>query len=223
MSNVQEYKNFPIDMSENEVEYLKKYIESGLPGIIDVTDDKVKQVIEMYMNGESYSAISAKLSIKKAPILYLAYKHNFYEMKMEMLAELVDNAKAKAQMVGLRSVDFLSDVMTGFENYYRDLFNRYRTTKNSALIETAGFENLKTYIKCMETLQKLSNPDEKSEKGGAFNLNIPKGATLKKIDDKTIEVSPLGSESKDSKLKEVLSQLAQLKKLKEEQEQEKKK
>lgn len=214
MSNLEPKKSYPIDMTDREAQSLDQFIQDGLPGIATLTDDKVKKIFEMYMNGEPFGAISSGTGVKKNIVLYIAYKHGLYDMKMEMLTQMVEAAKTKANIVSLRSVDFLSDVMTGFENYYRDIFNRYRNSKMPNVVESASFENLKTYIKVLETLQKITNPQDDKGRGG-INLNLPQGASFRKIDDKTIEVTP-PEDKKDIKLSEILSTLAEIKKTREE-------
>lgn len=210
MSNIVE-KKYPLDMSPKDIENLERFIESGMPGLYEISPDKISKMITLYFNGDTYHNISAKVGIKKNIVLFIAYKHNFYQEKIEKYEELAKSVSEKLVLVHDRSTDLLLDTMSTLENYYRDILNRYATSKDSRLIESANFENFKMYLKCMEVLQKIKNP-ENNDKKSSMGLNLPNGGILKKIDDNTVEVSPLNSSVEGkSKLGEILKALADLK------------
>lgn len=213
MSNIIERK-YPLDMNPKEVEALDKFINDGLPGIIALTPEKAKAAVELYLNGASYQEISVKLSLKKVMITYIAYKNNFYEAKMEMYENMVNAVKHKMDLATIRGTDFIVDLMSSIESYYREILLKYSLSKDKRIIESADFENIKLYMKCMETIQKIQNPDTNSKL--PIGLNFPKGATFKKIDDNTVEVSPNDhiSNATNNKLSEVLKTLAELRELK---------
>jgi hypothetical protein len=218
MSNITKKGDYPLDMSEKEIRSLEEFIEDGLPGILSVPPEKIHRMIEMYFDGQSYQDISLKLGIKKNIVLYISYKHNFYESKLEHYENMIKHLKEKVDIAENRSINLIVDTMMALESYYRNIFNRYAITKDPKVIESADFENFKMYLKCMEILQKIKNPDSSGNiKVPQMGLNLPNGGILKKIDDNTVEVSPLSSmpDNKSSKLGEVLEMLAKLREEKE--------
>jgi hypothetical protein len=211
MSNIVPKGEYPIDMTDKEIKSLEQFIEDGLPGIFNVPSEKISRMIEMYYNGQTYHDIALKLGVKKNIVLYISYKNNFYQSKIEHYENMARNLAEKVEITQNRSVGLLVDAMSTLENYYRDILDRYAVTKDPRIIESADFENFKMYMKCMEMLQKIKNPDSGNGKTPQMGLNLPNGGILKKIDDNTVEVSPLSSLSDDkSKLGDVLKMLAKL-------------
>lgn len=215
MSNkIEEVK--PTDMTSREIDDLAKFKEHGLPGISEaLTQQNIEAMITMYLNGSSYTDIAMKLSIKRHFITYTAEKHNFYQMKLDHYETLVKQIKEKTQIASLKGLTLLTDWMGSVENYYQDIIHRYTMTKDKKLMESADFENLKLYMKCLEFVQKSLNPDS-DKKAPLSNLIVPPGSTVTKIDDNTIHVgSSPTSQAVDAKLGEVLSALAKLRELRE--------
>jgi hypothetical protein len=216
MSDIVE-KKYPLDMNPKEVESLNEFINNGLPGIISADNDKVRQATELYFNGAGYQEISVRTRLKKNIILYLSYRHNWYDTKMEMLTSMVNSIKEKMEIASLRSVDLMVDYMSTLEAYYRDSIEQYRISKNRSIIDSLDNEKFKTYVKLMEQLQKIKNPSDKdSAKSPLMGLNLPNGGTVKKIDDNTIEVLPSNSQAKEQEVSKVLAFLADLRRQREE-------
>ncbi len=211
MSNIVPKGDYPPDMTEKEVRDLEAFIADGMPGLYEVPTEKISRIIDLYFNGNSYHDIALKLGVKKAIITFICYKNNFYQDKIERYESLARHIQQKVDLTQNRSVDLLVDAMAALETYYRDLFNRYALTKDPRIVESADFENFKMYMKSMEMLQKIKNPDTGGNKTPSMGLNLPNGGILKKIDDNTVEVSPLNSPTDGkSKLGEVLKTLAEL-------------
>jgi hypothetical protein len=216
MSNITQKGEYPIDMTEKEVRSLEEFIEDGMPGLLSLTTEKISRMIEMYYNGQTYHEIALKLGIKKNIVLYISYKHNLYQSKIEHYENLIKSLAEKIDVAQNRSINLIVDAMMTLENYYRGIFDRYAITKDPKIIESADFENFKMYMKCMEILQKIKNPESANQKVPQMGLNLPNGGILKKIDDNTVEVSPLSSMSDSkSKLGDILSMLAKLREEKE--------
>jgi TATA-binding protein-associated factor Taf7 len=106
-------------MHPKEVEGVKKFIEDGMPGLGDLKPEQIEAAVSMYMDGCTYQKISSTLSVKKQIVAFLAYKHDFYTAKMDMLASLVQSSKTKMEINHLKSVDFLTDMMSSIEARYR--------------------------------------------------------------------------------------------------------
>lgn len=210
MSNITEKAKYPPDMTPKEIADLERFISDGTPGLT-LTPEQVSYALQLYINGASYHELSIKLSVKKYIITYYATRHGFYETKIATLEGLAQVVNHKMDIVGVKGMDLMVDVMSSLEVYYKDILNRYMLTRDPRIIENTDFENFKMFMKCMETIQKIKNPDDANKnKTSSMGLNLPNGGILKKIDDNTVEVSPLTSPTEGSKLGEVLKTLAEL-------------
>ena len=207
MSDLEERKPYPIDMSDKEVETLEAFIRNNLPGIHMVKPDKVQKALELYLQGYSYNDISSKVEMRKIFLLYLSYKENWYEIRRSQIEELAVSLNEKTMITKIKGIDLISQVMGSLDSYYRDIVSRYRNTGDARILETADMENMKLYLKMMEQLQKITEPKKDSSPLG---LNLPNGGTIKKVDNNTIEVRP------NEKAKESLdiSKLAEIKRKK---------
>lgn len=213
--SVEEVK-YPLDMSAKDVEDLKRFQEDGMPGLSTaLTKEKIEAAISMYLSGSSFTEISMTLQIKRPLVLYVAYTNKFYDMKMDFYTNLLTQVKEKTEVATVRGVDFLADFMASIENYYRDIIKQYTLTKDKRLIDSADFENVKLYMKCLDYIKDFNKPAG-DKKSSPLGLNVPQGATLRKIDDNTLEVTPSQtSQVVESKLGEVLEHLAKLRELRE--------
>lgn len=216
MSNLVEKGKYPPDMSPKEIADLERFIEDGMPGVA-LKAEQLSSLFQLYLNGASYNEISIKLGIKKYIVTYHCVKNNYYKIKMDTLQGMAQVVQQKIDIAGLRGVDLMADVMTTLELYYRDILNRYMATRDPRIIESADFENFKMFMKCMETIHKMRNPDtDGKNKSSSMGLNLPNGGILKKIDDNTVEVSPLSSSTGDTgKLGDILRALSEFREKKE--------
>lgn len=218
-SQIQEVK-YPLDMTQKEKEELKRFQDDGLPGIAQaLTKERVETAISMYLSGSSYTEISQVLSIKRSMVLYMAHLHNFYDMKLDFYQNLVSQIKDKTEIASIRGLDFLTDLMGSIEDYYRDILKKYKISKDKRIMDSADFENVKLYMKCLEYVKDFNKPPgDKDKKGSQLGLQVPQGATLRKIDDNTLEVTTSQtSQVVENKLGEVLEHLAKLRELREKQ------
>lgn len=207
MSNLVEKGKYPPDMSPKEVEDLESFIASGTPGLV-LKKEQIDFALEMYINGASYRDISRRLGVKKYLILFYAHKHNFYEAKTALLESLSETMREKMAITNVKGMDLMFDVMAAIETYYRDILNQYMLTRDPRIIESTDFENFKMFMKCLESIQKSTDPNKGKSPG--MGLNLPNGGILKKIDDNTVEVSPLNSQTGNTgKLGDVLKALAE--------------
>jgi len=209
-------RKFPPDMTPKEIADLERFIEQGLPGVA-LRPDQIATALQLYINGASYHEISIKLGVKKYVVTFHSWKYNFYETKMETLSRIAESVQNKVEIAGMKGIDLMTDVMGILELYYRDVLNKYMLTKDRRVIENADFEKFKLFMKCLETIHKLKNPDGgNNNKTPAMGLNLPNGGILKKIDDNTVEVSPLNTNTNTmSKLGDVLKALSEFREKKE--------
>jgi hypothetical protein len=216
MSQIEEQNKYPPDMTPKEIADLERFIEEGMPGVA-LSADQIATALNLYLNGASYHEISIKLGVKKHIITYHSWKFKFYETKIETLAGLVQAVQNKVEIAGVKGIDLMMDVMNVLELYYRDVLNKYMLTKDRRVIENADFEKFKLFMKCMETIHKLKNPDDGNKnKTPTMGLNLPNGGILKKIDDNTVEVSPLNSTMNTiNKLGDALKALSEFREKKE--------
>ena len=214
VSNIEEVKPPPLDASEAEKKELKNYIANGLPGISAANEKVVKQALEMYMSGATYSEISNRLMLKRNLIVYLSYKFDWYQAKIELLSSLVGNIKQKAEVAHVQGINLITDMMAALEHYYRSIINNYSISKDTKILESVDMENFKIYVKCLEQIEAINNPESK-KKAPTLGLSLPNGGTVTKLSDNSIEVSA-PSQEVSNQLGQVLSALASLKRAKEE-------
>lgn len=217
MSNLVK-KEYPPDMNEHDIRSLEQYIEEGLPGVSQVSQEKLKQAIEMYLDGYTYFDIASRVGIKKKIILYISHKHNFYEMKMDNYKNMMQSLGQKFEVASIKSAYFLTDLMSSIESYYREMLVKYQVSKDPRIMESEDFKKITTYLKVLEQVQKIANPPEKDhdKKGPFMGINLPHGGILRKIDDNTLEVSTPSSQVSEAKLGEVLAALAKSRETREE-------
>lgn len=223
MSNLSEPKPYPLDMNEQERTALEGFVKGGLLGISSVKEDQIKNALQLYLDGASYQEISIRLGIKKYFITYLSWRHDWFLLKQDMLSEMMGNIREKTSIAHLKSLDFLTELMSSIESHYRPVFANYRSTKDPRILNSIDEEKIKLYMKCMDQLQKtmrMNNDGDGDSPSKGFGLNLPNGGILRKIDDRTVEVSPLDqsadtAQKVDNKLGEVLSHLAELRRIRE--------
>ena len=95
------------DLSPKEVERAKAYEEAGLPGIIDINNNQIARMIDLYLGGCTYTQVCNILGIKKDIVLYLAQRHNWFEAKQEYHEELKEKIRSRVISSKLRNAEFM--------------------------------------------------------------------------------------------------------------------
>ena len=104
------------DITPKELQKVAEFKEAGMPGLATVAQNEVTltKVLDLYLNGKTYSEISKIVGIKKDIVLYLAHKFNWYETKMNQLAILDANIKDRILQANLVNKDFVLQIQQFF-------------------------------------------------------------------------------------------------------------
>ena len=176
------------DIVDKDKETLDKFIESGLPGIGDVTQPQISKMFDLYLNGKTYSAISGIMRVQKPIVLYLSHKLNWFESKQEYLVNFEKYNKQRVIEFKLMKDDFLLNIAHVLQKKIGSRLNRYLATDNEEFTNQINLKELDRYLKVVEMLEKtVAIPQAKSPLVG---LTIPEGATLTRKSDNEIEVTP---------------------------------
>lgn len=210
MANEIEQKPMPQDMSLEEQEQLNMFLNNGCPGLSKMRDSDIFQWFELYMAGRSYSEIAVATKKKKEYILFMAYKQNWLDKKMNHFDDLLSGMEEKLQQTKLESINTISTIVNALGKFYGDQFLKYLTTKDPSVINSIDTKMLSQYYKSVEALDKLmgraaSNDGDGEGRGPLVNFNLGAGATVSQIDDKTVEVT-------DNTAGDLLKLLASMKK-----------
>lgn len=212
MADELELSEFPEDMSIEEQEALKKFIQDGSVGISSIAESDVFQWFGGYMAGKTYTEISVATKKQKEYILFMAYKQKWFDKKMKHFDDLLNNMQENLKQTKLESVNTMRSIVSSLNKYYEDKFNRYILKNDKTIIEGLDTKLLSQYYKSIETLDKILAPT--TPKGGGsgptnINLNLTgESATVEQKDDNTLEISS------GSKAGELLKKLAAAKKIK---------
>lgn len=203
-------------MNPKEIDSLRRYIESGMPGIISVKDEQVETIFKLYMEGCSYSEISMKTFIKKDIILFLSYKYDWCSKKQERVRSIIESLDNKIGMIRLESSEFIVDVARFIHGYIRDRIKIYEKTKDPAVLDATDWKMLNHYYKCVEVM-KGSNPMTLPTQGSQQTPNV----SIYAADGSTVN---LGKETSNTNVDHgsLLKFFADLERAKEQQQNEKK-
>ena len=191
MSNI-ELKAPSDDMTAEERESLKNYMDNGMPGLTRVQESDIFQWFKLYMSGKTYNEIAESTKTKKDLILYMSYKQDWVGKRHEHYNELLQNMIHKMSQAKLQSVNTITKMISALAKYYGDMFDQFLKNNDKSVIEGIDTKMLSQYYKSMEVLEKLvtppkTRPDDGDESRPNININMGSG-TVKQIDDKTLEV-----------------------------------
>lgn len=196
------------DFSPEECERIKLYTRNGLIGLESVVSDetKVHNMFGLYMSGKTYAQISNAAGVKKDIVLYLSAKLRWHEKRMDHINDIQRNVANKIAETKIKSVDFITDLISFHHKYYGESISKYMVTGDKTAMEDIDMKFLTQYFKSIEVLEKLINP---SNVKTSTNITI-KGDNDVKIDKDSIEISSSSSTGK------MLEMLAEIKKQKSE-------
>src|SRR6185369_17313294 len=118
------------DFKERDIADIQRYMEAGLPGILRVDEDKMKVMLDLYMNGKSYRKIARDTQTEKAIVLFLSYKYNWFAVKQEHYNEIEESIKNKLEQNKLDSQTFISNLLHHYHKKIGDKIDRYMVTGN---------------------------------------------------------------------------------------------
>lgn len=176
-----------------EIDEVKAYKEAGLPGVIDITDEKLMSAFDMMLNGMRFLEISKTLGLKKVQVMYLADKYDWHSRRLEFLDEFEMHMKNRIVEQKIRSQGFLMKAMHVFERRMGKKMSKYLSTGDESIGDTIDFKEVSSYVKMVETLKDLdAGGVAKDPKGNPLvGINAgPDGVNMKLLADNSIEITP---------------------------------
>jgi hypothetical protein len=192
------------DMTSSEVAKVQKFIEDGLPGVSTVTDAKLFRMLDLYLNGSTYSQISSTLEIKKIYVLYFAHSSNWRQIKEEYLNEIQEKIKSRVVDSKLRSQEFMLLLVQTWQKKIGSKLTRYLATNDDSYMEDINLKEISQLMRAIEMIAELDNSGRDSKgKTPAVGLNLGNGVIVEKTSDNKISITP-----KESTVGDLLQQLA---------------
>jgi hypothetical protein len=203
MNNLPALKS-SVDMTPSEIAKVERFIEDGLPGVANVTDAQLHRMLDLYLNGCTYSQISNMLEIKKVYILYFAQSANWMQVKEEYLNEIQEKIKSRVVDSKLRSQEFMLLLVQSWQKKIGAKLTRYLATNDEGHMEDINLKELAQLMRAIEMVNELDNTGKDSKgKPSPIGLNLGSGVVIEKTGDNTISVTP-----KESAVGDLLQQLA---------------
>ncbi len=192
------------DFTNWDLTVLGRFKDQGLPNVSRVTSDQLSEMVNLYMNGETYNNISMRLNIKKAVVLYYAEKQDWFGQKQRYLQDLATNLGHKVASAKLEGVDHLVNTFHFFKDYYDNKFSNFSRTKDDRVAESVNTKFMPHMFKAIEMLQKIGAPD--ANQVAQVNINLTGSATVKS-DGNKVDISS----NEQPSVEEVLAHLAKMK------------
>lgn len=187
------------DFTPEEGETVNNFVKSGCPGLAVLAADeyKINQMFSLYMAGKTYTQISTSLGVKKRLVLYMAAKMKWYEKRMSYINDIQNAMTQKISHTRVQSINFIADLINFHHKLYGEKIQEYMATGDEDKIANLDLKSLGQYFKSIEMLEKVVNPGNirtPPVKGGTtVNVNAPDGATVRALDENTVEVTPSSS------------------------------
>lgn len=195
------------DIIESEMVKVNKFIEEGMPGLVDVTESQLHRMLDMYLTGSTYTQIATVLEIKKVVILYLAHSSGWYDTKVEYLNEVQENIKNRIIESKLRNKEFMVLAAQAYRKKIGHNMTQYLKTNDVAHMDNIDSKQLSQLVKTIEIIDGLDNTGKDSKgKTPAVGINIGEGVTVEKSGDDKITITP--KEAKETPVGDILKQYA---------------
>lgn len=179
------------DLTESELVKVQKYTEEGLPGIREVTDIDLHKMLDLYLNGSTYTQISNILGIKKVAILYFAHSSNWYVIKKEYLNEIQEKIKNRVIDSKLRNAEFMFTLVQAWQKRIGGKLKRYLQTNDPEHMDDIDLKEVAQLMKAIDMVNELDNTGKDSKgKTPAVGLNVGNGVDIKKTGENTISITP---------------------------------
>lgn len=179
------------DMTPSQINKVKEFIANGLPGIADIKDSALSQMLDLYLNGSSYSQISNTLKIKQVYVLYFAYTANWEQLRQEYVVELQEGLKSRIVNSKLKNKEFILLLTQVYQKKLGAKLIKFLSSENDAdLTEVQGKEVL-MLMKMMEMVDSLDNEGKAKDGKAAVGLNLgANGVLVEKTGDNQLSITP---------------------------------
>jgi len=192
------------DFTVTEMQKIQQYKEQGLPGIGDVTGHQMAQMIDLYLNGSTYSQISMTVGVKKIIVMYLSEANGWYNTKREYLNEIEEKIKSRVIDTKLRNQEFMLLLIQAWQKKISNKVVKYLATENEEHMDAIDLKEVAQLMKAIEMIGELDNSGKDSKgKTPAVGLNVGNGVTIEKTGENSMTITP-----KDASISDMLKQLA---------------
>lgn len=160
---------------------LARYKANGAPGITSVSDESMAEMMEMFLKGNSFSAISQYTRIPKEKILFLAEKNKWPDLRRERLGAMIESFDDRSKTFVIENSNFILDLCSVLRHYYETKIKQYLKTKDPEILESMDRELIKTYMRSLEALSDMSKKGGKGDLPPAptyMNITMNEGAAL---------------------------------------------
>lgn len=200
--------DIPQDMTKEEKDSLRAFINNGCPGLLKVQQSDIFQWFQLYMSGKTYAEIATITKSKKDLIMYIAYKSTWMEKRLKHYEDISLNILDKIKQTKLDSANNLVTIVKSLGKYCEQKHNRFLTTNNAEEIEEIDHKIVSQYFKAIELLDKIMSEDAGGDRpiqNPLVNINLGNSTTIKQINPQTLEIT-------DETAGDLLKSLASLKK-----------
>lgn len=178
-----------MDISDESMRKVQRFIDAGLPGIAIVNEEKIAKMMELYLSGKTYDQISNITRVDRVMVMYLSYKLNWCETRKEYMIELSDHMKRRIIEAKLMMQDHLLQLAQMYQKKHGHKITRYLETNNEQFTDQISLKEIDRYLKIADLIQK-SIAEAPKEKGPLIGLNLSEGATVTRKGDNEIEITP---------------------------------
>lgn len=183
------------DFSDLDLEKIEQFKLEGMPGLAKIKDVEVKNIVDLYLSGKSYTQISKVTRLPRVLIMYLSEKWNWFDLKLEFIEDIEANHRNRITESKIRSQDFLLDVQMMYEKKIGKKINKYFATNDDSSVESIDPKDLEKYLKVIEILHKVtaisaSQKGSDQSKQPAIGLNVGDGVTIERTNKDTMEITP---------------------------------
>lgn len=193
------------DLTVSDLTKVNRFVENGLPGIADITDQQIHKMFDLYLHGSTYTQISSILEVKKIYVLYLAHKSGWYETKQEYLAELQEKIKTRIIDAKLNNHDFMLTAVHAWKKKILSKLNKYLATGDDRHMEDIDLKEMAHLMKAIDMVNELDNTGKNPQgKTPLVGLNMGNGVVVEKTGDNSISITP----KTDSPIGDILQQYA---------------
>jgi hypothetical protein len=174
-------------VGEDEVK-LKKYIEDGLLDVAKLTEVNMKTMMELYLDGRTYSSIARAMEMERELVLYASHKCNWFNFKKVYLTELSAGLEQRTINAKLMARDAIVSIVSYLKSRVGDNMNAFLRTRDEKYAARINLKEMAMYVKLIAMLE--GSPDNPDKKAPLVGLNTGQGVTIKKTGENSVEITP---------------------------------
>lgn len=179
------------DLSELEQKRVQAYAAKGMPGLYELDESRVAQMLDLYLAGKPYTQISRIMKVDKVTIQYMAQKFGWYIARREYQHEIEAGIRNRVVQDKVDNQDFMLKLTHFFKKKLGKRIDSYLSTGDESHANAVDGKDIAQAIKAIETLEKLSaEPSVAKIQAPAVGLNLGDGVTVSKNEDGSVEITP---------------------------------